>query len=258
MSVFRPRTIGLLLLALGCGNAQDSLPEHQKASSGSPSENRDLQELSGLYYGRDANGWATLLLLREDSSGVAYDPGGLAQLCNVVDSARKISFREAPIAGSETYFELELRPPDRLVGETWTRHVGSSQLAEKSPIELDRLQFMLSVEKTQRRDSSGVFSNVAYSTEGGDLNGAELVLVGADTRWFGLLTEFEGTPQGPYTARLMRARADTLWVEREDSIESPIKIAWRGDSLVVVGQRVLKRRASISELLSGLPRFRCQ
>jgi hypothetical protein len=261
MLLFRMGSIELLLLAaLGCGGTQDRLPEHQRVSSRALGpENHPAQELSGLYYGREANGWASLLYFRPDSmAGVAYDPAGLVQLCDVVDSAGKVSFRMAPIGDSEIHFQGELSSSGRLIGETRTRTKGSSRRGEQSAIQLDRLQEALPFERTPRRDSSGVFSNVVYSDEGGDLNGAELVLVRVDIRWYGLFTEYEGSPQGPYTARLTHARADTLWVEREDSIESPIEVAWQGDSVIVLGERTLKRRASISELLSRPPRFRCQ
>lgn len=224
------------------------------------------QSLEGVYFGTSDNqlgrrAW----LLRLDSRtgrGSLYMPPNNLELSHVeMSSTGRLTFRSEVGLGDVTYsFDGQVTSS----GITGTFHITRAQPSANEeigsvPVTLRKLDAQLLNER-QTANIGGLYSNVEYNEEGGDLIGAELILIPNGEEITGIFTSYENEML-PYAAvNITRSRNTVQFRTHTESGEesyqgtlSRERITLRHDSVNADSEAepmVLFKRRSLPDILA--------
>jgi hypothetical protein len=193
--------VGLAINACQPRNQTDEKPPQSQARDSSKDRGDKSQELSGFYFGSsqsqsDEIAW----LLKIDMNpreGSLYMPPEVLKLSIVKpDQSNNLSFRSNAGFGDAVY-EFNGQ-----INQTGIR----GTMAQKYPNPASNNTFNVVLNRfdasplgeNRNFKINGMYSNVKYIEDSGDLIGKELIFISTSNGFVGILTSFEGVPTKPY------------------------------------------------------------
>jgi hypothetical protein len=157
--------------------------------------------LDGFYFGTSKGelgerAWFLQLDFRTHRGQLHMPPGNLELRHVKISEPDRITFRSATDIGDLIYqFEGHLRT-NGIVGRFDLSRAtpGGEKVFATAPVVLEKVDLP---SNNWRRDITGVYSNVEYNSEGGDLTGEELILFWSRNKLRGVFTPYE-SDMSPY------------------------------------------------------------
>ena len=189
---------GLLLSTLGQSGSRLSAPDVQpNQKETGKSRETENQRWNGFYFGSSSGelgsrAWFLLLDFGTHRGKLHMPPGNLELTHLEISQVGRITFRSAKDIGDLIYqFEGHLQP-NGIVGQF--NLIRATPQGEKAfamaPVVVEKLEFPSNSRLS--RNVTGVYSNVEYNSEGGDLTGEELILFWNGKKLTAVFTSYEG------------------------------------------------------------------
>ena len=222
-----------------------------------------MQRAGGLYFGVSQGddgecGWL-LWIDGKSSHGKLYAPPEMLDLSQLeVFTGGRVIFRSG-IAFGELVYSFEGRIHlNKILGTLQANRLKGPPRAGKNKFSLSFRRIAGDLTgRRERRGVSGVYSNVEYVEEGGDLIGTELVLIQRGRELEGILTKYEGAPNGSLPIRgAVTSGGKLRFTTRGDAgIEEYSGEVTMGKPVLTlrnsaVGKVVLPRRKDLHEMFS--------
>ena len=118
-------------------------------------------------------------------------------------------------------------------------------------VRLDRIPFPRP--GSQDDSISGLYSNVSFSSRGGELHGFDVVIVANAATHLVLFTEYAGGPQGPFALTATRWGGDTLTGLYGPATARRLTIIREGGFLRFPSGTQLTKQAGLEKLLRRMP-----
>ena len=259
----RLRVVVMLVAALvNCGRASG---RDETGAGRSPEDRQGVtrkpqDRLAALYVGTSSDAIAWLLTVDTASaSGTLFDPLGPIPLCGLrVDSEARKSFTSPELSDGTIYRFVGRMSTTEIEGVLEHVAARSGRVRKSSTLALRRVR-LRGQSGTASRLPSGVYGNVMYHQQTGDLLGNELVLIDGEDGTVVLTIEYGGAPDWPRMAQRAKLRGDSLavWTKypvRGDTADAGLV---KGDTIQFGPDFKMVRKATLEEFLTQPSRYRC-
>lgn len=161
------------------------------------------QNIEGLYFGVSDNqlGQRAWLLRLEKGKGILYMPPGNLIISRVeVSSTKHINFQSNAGLGDVAYNFIGQVVSNTIQGEFQFSPAG---LSNEKRVTAEVLLQRIDASSLNDKNVSGLYSNVQYVEEGGDLVGDDLILIPYDEKLIGIFTSYENE-MTPYAVDILQ------------------------------------------------------
>ena len=158
------------------------------------------QDIDGFFFGVSLDHSARVAwfvkLNTKTGSGSLYVPPGPVKLSEVkINTNGQLTFRSDAAFGDVVYEFSGLVSQARIQGTI--RRIRPKSVEDAEELILNRLNMNYAIGDNNAK-VSGMYSNVKYIEESGDLVGKEVILIQTSEGLAGILTSYEGEPSDPY------------------------------------------------------------